>query len=1030
MNTDSWGASLAAVRNVPCGEKSLISCVVCAVLSVSVAVGLRHLLGPVLGTQFPFATIFLAILFTAWYGGLRPAILAVVLGGIGSRIFLSPVPWPLLPSAEMQVGLVLYLSTGLGIAFLAGSMHNARRQAEASAMLISRHAALIEQVHDAVLVWNWDGRIVSWNCAAERLYGCSREVALGSNRHQLLGVSPAITAEILGALSRQAEWEGEFVHSAKGGVLVNVKSRMVVVREDDSLCVVECNRNITARKRAEQELSELNASLQTLVEARTAELRQSHDEVRTAEERSRIILEGVRSHAIIMVDLDGRVATWNPGAERLGGYSAAEAIGSHIGRFYPPEEVAAGKPEFAIETARTQGYFEEECTFLRRDGSPFWAIVSVTLLRSNTGDPVGFVAVVRDISERRRIQVALRASEERFRLLVDGVKDYAILMLDPAGTILTWNRGAENLEGYSSGEMIGHHYSSLFPPEAIALDLPNAELRRAAAEGKAEVEGWRVRSNGTRFWVNGTIAALYEENGSVYGFAKVTRDFTAKRRNDELLTSVLDHTIDGIVATDEHGVISMINRAGEDIFGHTSAQLVGQHVCFLMPEPHDSEPHSYLANYLRTSQANNSGIGREVNGLRRDGTTFPMELAVTEFQLDNQRNFVGIVRDLSERKKLEAQLHQAQKMDAFGQLAGGVAHDFNNLLTVISGYSAMLLADLPLNDPTRVMLEQVARAGDRAASLTRQLLAFSRQQILEPKVLDLNAVIADTEKMLRRLIGEDIEFTTVLDPTISMVKFDQGQIEQVIMNLAVNSRDAMPQGGGLTIETSETQLDEAYQRSHPDAAVGRFVMLAVSDTGCGIPPDVKARIFEPFFSTKGTRGTGLGLAVVHGIVKQSGGNIDVYSEVGIGTMFKIYLPAVPREQEVSAEPATAAATGGSETILLVEDDTGVREFSRAVLESFGYTVITAPEGNSALQLLASHSGRVDLLVTDVVMPEMSGRKLAEILMGKYPGLPVLYLSGYTDDAVVRHGLLHSHVSFLQKPFTPDALGAKVRETLR
>jgi signal transduction histidine kinase len=416
--------------------------------------------------------------------------------------------------------------------------------------------------------------------------------------------------------------------------------------------------------------------------------------------------------------------------------------------------------------------------------------------------------------------------------------------------------------------------------------------------------------------------------------------------------------------------------------------------------------------------------------LRKNGATFPIDLAVTEFRLDSDRYFVGIVRDISDKKKLESQFHQAQKMEAFGQLAGGVAHDFNNLLTVISGYSEMLFTSLPPDDPRKKMADGIRRAGDRAAALTRQLLAFSRQQVLEPKILDLNVILTDIGKMLRRLIGEDVQFSTVLRPAISPVKVDPGQIEQVIINLAVNARDAMAQGGKLTIETSEVDLDESYVRTRPEMRPGRFVALTVSDTGSGMSPEVQARIFEPFFTTKGVgKGTGLGLAVVHGIVKQSGGSIEVYSEAGIGTTFKVYLPAVEEQLAALSSHGPDLPPRGTETILLVEDDDSVRDFAALALEGLGYAVLTAPGAEAALLLMANHTATVDLLVTDVVMPETGGRKLAETLQSLYPGLKVLFISGYTDDAVVRHGVLQADVAFLQKPFTPNSLAKKVRDVL-
>ncbi|MBI4483969.1 MAG: response regulator [Acidobacteria bacterium] len=389
------------------------------------------------------------------------------------------------------------------------------------------------------------------------------------------------------------------------------------------------------------------------------------------------------------------------------------------------------------------------------------------------------------------------------------------------------------------------------------------------------------------------------------------------------------------------------------------------------------------------------------------------------------------VEEHSERKKLEEQLRQAQKMEAIGQLTGGIAHDFNNLLTVINGYADLSLARLPEKDPAHKHLEEIRKAGHRAASLTHQLLAFSRQQILEPKVLDLNAIVVEMEKMLRRLIGEDIELACALAPDLGRVKADSGQIEQVIMNLAVNARDAMPQGGKLTIETANVELDEAYARNHVAVRPGAYVLLAVSDTGCGMDKEVQSHLFEPFFTTKEPgEGTGLGLSTVYGIVKQSGGNIWVYSEPGHGATFKIYLPAVEEVVAVaSPEGARPLAMGGSETILLAEDDEPVRNLARQILEMHGYTVLEAQNGREALEICKRHEGPIHLMVTDVVMPQMSGRDLADRAAQLRPGIKLLYLSGYTGKAIVQHGVLEPGVAFLQKPFTPDALARKVREVL-
>ena len=391
----------------------------------------------------------------------------------------------------------------------------------------------------------------------------------------------------------------------------------------------------------------------------------------------------------------------------------------------------------------------------------------------------------------------------------------------------------------------------------------------------------------------------------------------------------------------------------------------------------------------------------------------------------------ALKEEIDQSRRLEEQFRQAQKMEAFGQLAGGVAHDFNNLLTGINSFSELMLNGMVPAHEHPVYLREIRKAGDRAASLTRQLLAFSRKQVLQPVPLNLNVLVEDLEKMLHRLIGADISLKTALLPTLGPILADSGQIEQVILNLVVNARDAMPAGGHITIETRNVELDQEYVLTHPEVRPGPFVLLAVSDTGCGMDPETKSKIFEPFFTTKELgKGTGLGLAVVHGIVKQSGGSIEVYSELGHGTSFKVYLPRIEeplRERECSA--TTASIATGTETILLVDDEELVRETARIALESAGYTVLTAHNGDTALQHCRDHQGVIHLIISDVVMPNMSGRQLVEFVRELRSSIKVLFMSGYTDDAILRHGI-QSGVAFLQKPLTPLMLCRKVREVLK
>ncbi len=405
------------------------------------------------------------------------------------------------------------------------------------------------------------------------------------------------------------------------------------------------------------------------------------------------------------------------------------------------------------------------------------------------------------------------------------------------------------------------------------------------------------------------------------------------------------------------------------------------------------------------------------------------ELSQTNASL--QQQIIDRVRAEEALRESEEQLRQSQKMEAVGRLAGGIAHDFNNLLTAIIGYSQLTLRQLRQSDPLRPKIEEIKKSGERAASLTRQLLAFSRKQVLQPKVLNLNEVVADMDNMLRRLISEDVDLLTTLFPALSHVKADPGQIEQVLLNLVVNARDAMPQGGKVTVETKNVVLDETYTARHAAVEPGRYVMLAVSDTGTGMDAATQKRIFEPFFTTKEQgKGTGLGLSTVYGIVKQSGGNICVYSELGQGTTFKVYLPQFAKDAtEFEPREIIVETPQGTETILLVEDDEVVRKLTRETLEMSGYVVLEATNGNHALSVCETHQSQIHLILTDVVMPQMSGREMVQRLSARLSQVPVLYMSGYTDDAIVHHGVLEEGMAFLEKPFTPDALAHKVREVL-
>ncbi len=529
-----------------------------------------------------------------------------------------------------------------------------------------------------------------------------------------------------------------------------------------------------------------------------------------------------------------------------------------------------------------------------------------------------------------------------------------------------------------------------------------------------------------------TVSLVKDNNGQPEYAVGMVEDIT-KRQEAEAehtrLVTAIEQSAEAVMITDPEGSIEYVNPAFTKITGYTRAEVLGQNPRILRSENQEPGFYEQLWGTILKGEAWRG----ELTNRRKDGSTYIEQMSITPVRSPRYEitHFIATKQDVTIRRTLERQVQQSAKMEAVGRLAGGVAHDFNNLLTIINGYSEMLHERSEPGSQSGEFLSEVRAAGERASQLTRQLLAFSRLQVLAPIVLDLNAIVSNLEKMLQRLIGEDINLHTDLQPALGSVKADPGQIEQVIMNLAVNARDAMPRGGDITIETRNVHLDEDYARTHPTVKPGPHVMLALTDTGEGMTAVTQARIFEPFFTTKEMgKGTGLGLATVYGIVKQSGGSIWVQSEQGKGTVFKVYFPlvvesaATMRPAKVEAQPAR-----GVETILVVEDEDAVRQLVRLSLASAGYKVLESPDPKNALEISEKYEGPIHLLLTDVVMPQISGPTVASNVAAMRPGIRVLYMSGYTDDAVVHHGVLSQDMPFIQKPFSPTALRKKVREVL-
>jgi two-component system cell cycle sensor histidine kinase/response regulator CckA len=495
--------------------------------------------------------------------------------------------------------------------------------------------------------------------------------------------------------------------------------------------------------------------------------------------------------------------------------------------------------------------------------------------------------------------------------------------------------------------------------------------------------------------------------------------------------ALMESASQAIVAVDHKGLMEMVNNKTEEMFGYTHDELIGHSLEMLLPDTQRERHAGHLKNFFLRPKARPMGIGLNLTGKRKNGQEFPIEISLHYVEVGGQSLAISFITDISTRIRLEQEIRQSQKMEAVGQLAGGVAHDFNNLLTVIQGYSAMVLDGLKADDAFREPLEEIEKAATRAAALTRQLLTFSHRQVVVPRVLNLNSVIHEIDKMLRRIISEDIELTLALGEQVDDIRADAGLIEQIVMNLAINAGDAMPEGGKLIIETANLFLDKGYTGAHLATKTGPHVMLAMTDTGTGMSAEVRSHIFEPFYTTKPQgKGTGLGLATVFGIVQQLEGTIWVYSEPGKGTTLKVLFPAAQAGAKAEPEvPEERIWSGGHETVLLVEDEDGVRKFVRAMLEKQGYTVLEAADTDEALSLGAHSADRIDLLLTDVIMPRMNGPELAERMSRLRPGLIVLFMSGYTDRTIRLHDQFGDGANFIQKPFTTYSLTKKVRELL-
>nr|WP_250809995.1 PAS domain-containing sensor histidine kinase [Neorhizobium tomejilense] len=610
---------------------------------------------------------------------------------------------------------------------------------------------------------------------------------------------------------------------------------------------------------------------------------QSYDVSLLDEERYRLLIDAITDYAIYMIDPEGKIVSWNPGAQRFKGYEAWEILGEHFSRFYTPEDRLARAPEHALRTAATEGRFEKEGWRVRKDGGRFWAHVIIDPIWGRSGELLGFAKVTRDLTERRKAETELRLSEEKFQLLVQGVTDYALYMLDPDGCVSNWNAGAARIKGYTADEIVGQHFSKFYTPEDRERGEPNRSLETARREGRFEREAWRQRKDGTRFWAHVIIDAIRNEEGTLLGFAKITRDITEKVEAQKALT-----------------------QAREELF-------------------------------------------------------------------------------------------QSQKMEAIGQLTGGVAHDFNNLLMAVLGSLEILKKRLPDDPALTPLLDNAIQGAERGAALTQRMLAFSRRQELNMQAIDVPALVRGMMDFVQRSLSASASVETRFAKNLPHIASDPVQLETALLNLVVNARDAMAGGGTIVISAEEYSADEKTDRLKP----GRYVRLSVADSGEGMDEETLIRATTPFFTTKGVgKGTGLGLSMVQGLTEQSGGKLEIESQKGKGTTVSLYLPAAdandcPQSSEKNM-PSPVATPRGRLTILAVDDDALVLMNTTLMLEDLGHTVIEAYSGTDALKELRSGAHDIDLVITDHSMPRMTGSELAAVIREERPGLPVVLATGYAE----------------------------------
>ncbi|MBI4027397.1 MAG: MEKHLA domain-containing protein [Verrucomicrobia bacterium] len=726
---------------------------------------------------------------------------------------------------------------------------------------------------------------------------------------------------------------------------------------------------------------------------------------------------------IIAVDQDRNITEFNQAAQKTFGYSAEEVMGKHIDLLYADPQEGVKVHHTTIEKGRCI----VEVRNKSKAGKIFTSFLSASVLRDSRGDIMGVMGVSRDITDLKKAEGALL----QMAAIVESSNE-AIISLDLQDRVLTWNHGAERIFGYTAEEMTGRTSEHITPPELreernLSLDMVR-QGRRIDLQRTV-----RIRKDGKRLDISRSLSPIRDANGKVTGISFIARDITEikKTESDRILLAVaVEHASESIIITNAQGAIEYVNKAFVDVSGYSRADVAGKNLRAVQGQMQDAAFHESLWQTLQKGDVWKGSIASK----RPDGREYVEEASISPVRdLDGSIiHFVGVKRDVTREHNLEEQFRQSQKMEAIGQLAGSIAHDFNNLIGVILGYTDLILRKLPDDNPMRGKIESIRGASQKATHLTKQLLSFSRRQQMQPKVIDLNANLQGLTDMLRQVVGENIELTILLPRSASPVEVDPNHLDQALVNLAVNARDAMPNGGKLILEVNRLWFKASDGLQRAGIAPGEYILLSVKDTGTGMTPEIRSRIFEPFFTTKARgKGTGLGLSTSYGIIKQSGGHIEVQSAPGRGSVFTIYLPCTSKPIEAAIQPSEASpVSAGTETILVVEDEEPLREMAKEIFTGQGYHVLTAPSGREALALLQGKPQTIHLLFTDVVMPGMTGIELAERFRVLSPNTKVLFTSGYAEQTPLKGKENDSTVGFISKPYDLGSLYRKVRDLLK